>query len=342
MGPRISKESRNLPSANRDPDTTHSNLAKEVELGRTASPFDDPPPPFPTFQVSPIGLVPKKQPGQFRTIFHLSYPKRGYSINSSISKKDYSLQYTTIDNATQAIQALGKGTFMAKTDIQSAFRLFPVHPEDWELLGMKWDGKYYYDKALPFGLRSAPSIFNQLSDTIERILACEIAISYVDKILDDFLIMEPMSLEPPYDHAACVNLKAMLLTFQALGISLASGKTIGPSQVLEFLGIELDSNTMEARLPKDKVEKVRKELNAWLNRKSATLQELYSLIGLLNFACKVVPPGRPFLQHMILLTWGVKQSHHYIKLNAGFREDVKMGQKFTDNGNGKNLFLNPL
>ena len=23
---------------------------------------------------------------------------------------------------------------MAKTDIESAFRLFPVHPEDWELL----------------------------------------------------------------------------------------------------------------------------------------------------------------------------------------------------------------
>ena len=340
MGPRTSKESRNLPSANRNPDTIRSNLAKEVELGRTAGPFDNPP--FPNFQVSPIGLVPKKQPGQFRTIFHLSYPKTGCSINSSIPKEDYSLQYTTIDNAIHAIQALGKGAFMPKTDIQSAFRLFPVHPEDWELLGMKWEGKYYYDKVLPFGLRSAPSIFNQLSDAVEWILACQLAISYVDKILDDFLIMEPMSLESPYDQAARVSLKAMLLTFQALGIPLAPGKTIGPSQVLELLGIELDSNTMEARLPKDKVEKVRQELNTWLNRKSATLQELQSLIGLLNFACKVVPPGRPFLQRMILLTRGVKQSHHHIKLNAGFREDVKMWQKFIDNWNGKNLFLNPL
>ena len=154
--------------------------------------------------------------------------------------------------------------------------------------------------------------------------------------------MEPMSLESPYDQAARVSLKAMLLTFQALGIPLAPGKTTGSSQVLEFLEIELDSNTMEARLPKDKVEKVRQELNTWLNRKSATLQELQSLIGLLNFACKVVPPGRPFLQRMILLTRGVKQSHHHIKLKASFREDVKMWQKFIDNWNGKNLFLNPL
>ena len=149
---------------------------------------------------------------------------------------------------------------MARTDIQSAFRMFPVHPEDWELLGMKWDGKYYYDKVSPFGLRSAPFIFNQFSDTIEWILACEITTSYVDKILDDFLIIEPMSLEPSYDQDARVSLKAVLLTFQALGIPLAPGKTIGPSQVLEFWGIELDSNTMEARLPQDRVEKVKKEL----------------------------------------------------------------------------------
>ena len=154
--------------------------------------------------------------------------------------------------------------------------------------------------------------------------------------------MEPMSLESPYDQAARVSLKATLLTFQALGIPLAPGKAIGPSQVLELLGIELDSNTMEARLPKDKVEKVRKEFNAWLNRKSATLQELQSLIGLLSFACKVVPPGRRFWQRMILLTRGAKQSHHHIKSNAGFREDVKMWQKFIDNWNGNNLFLNPL
>ena len=72
---------------------------------------------------------------------------------------------------------------MAKTDIQQTFKLFPVHPEDWELLGMKWDGEYYYDKVLPFGLRSAPIIFNQLCDAIVWILACETAISYKDKIL---------------------------------------------------------------------------------------------------------------------------------------------------------------
>ena len=126
-GPRMPRESRNLPSANKNPETIQTNLAKEVELGRTVGPFDKPP--FPNFQVSPIGLVPKKQPGQFRTIFHLSYPKTGDSINSFIPKEDYSLQYTTIDNAISAIQRLGRGTYMAKTDILSALGYFPYIPK---------------------------------------------------------------------------------------------------------------------------------------------------------------------------------------------------------------------
>ena len=127
MGPRTSKESRNLPSANRNPDTIHSNLAKEVELGRTLGPFDTPPP-LPKLPSFPIGLVPKKQPGQFHTIFHLSYPKTGCSINSFISKEDYSLQYTTIDNAIHAIQALGKGTFWSKLTFSQPLDCFQFTP----------------------------------------------------------------------------------------------------------------------------------------------------------------------------------------------------------------------
>ena len=131
------------------------NLSREVALGRVAGPF--PSPPLPNIQVSPIGLVPKKHTAKFRTIFHLSFPKSGEtSINSSISKEDFSLQYLKIDNAIQGILRFGQGSFLAKTDIESAFRLVPLRPSDYEHFGMYWEGSYYYDKVLPFGLRSAP------------------------------------------------------------------------------------------------------------------------------------------------------------------------------------------
>ena len=300
-GPRQFRFSRNLPTASLNPEVVTSNLADEVAKGRTAGPF--PSPPFENFQVSPIGLVPKKHSDKFRTIFHLSFPKSGNSsINHFIDKDDFSLQYITIDNAISAIQRFGSDCFMAKTDIESAFRLFPVHPHDWELLGLFWNGFYYFDKVLPFGLRSVPFIFNQLSDAIEWILQNNCAISFVCHILDDFLIIEPPAPATPFNSLCQASLSSMILSFTNLNIPISAAKTEGPCKVLQFMGIILDSHTMEARLPEDKIKRIKTALREFRSKRSTTLQELQSLIGTLNFACKVIPPGRPFLQRMIGLT----------------------------------------
>lgn len=45
---------------------------ESLRANRIAGPFTQPP--FPNIQVSPLGLVPKKSPGEFRLIHHLSYP----------------------------------------------------------------------------------------------------------------------------------------------------------------------------------------------------------------------------------------------------------------------------
>ena len=60
-------------------------LEKEVQADRIAGPFSQAP--FQSFCVSPIGVVPKKAPGEFRLIQHLSYP-HGSSINDGISSDD--------------------------------------------------------------------------------------------------------------------------------------------------------------------------------------------------------------------------------------------------------------
>ena len=364
-GRRVPRFSKNLPSAVSQPNIVTENLSKEVALGRVAGPF--PRPPLPNFQVSPIGLVPKKHTAKFRTIFHLSFPKSGEtSINSSISKENFttsfpgsfpwlgggtgkdpgnevenfSLQYITIDNAIQGILRLGQGCFLAKTDIESAFRLVPLRPLDYELFGMYWEGSYYYDKVLPFGLRSAPFLFNLLSDAIEWILINECLISFVCHILDDFLIIEPAAPASPLHLPCQQSLSSMLLTFKNLGVPIAPNKTEGPCTTLEFMGIILDTVRMEARLPADKVARIEASLALFQTKKSCTLKELQSLIGTLNFACKVIPPGRPFLQRMIDLTRKVSQPHHHIKLGNGFSKDLAMWQQFIHTWNGAGFFLN--
>ena len=62
----ISSSPDNSPSINFSTEQAHAKIIKEVEAGRMAGPFTEPP--FDPFHISPIGLRPKKLPGQFRLI----------------------------------------------------------------------------------------------------------------------------------------------------------------------------------------------------------------------------------------------------------------------------------
>ena len=79
---------------------------------------------------------------------------------------------------------------------------------------MKWEGKYCFDKVFnTIWATECSSIFIQLSDAIEWILAYDFAISFVDKILDNFSKMEPMSLEPASAHKETARLPPVFPDF---------------------------------------------------------------------------------------------------------------------------------
>ena len=77
-------------------------------------------------------------------------------VNDGIEPELCSLIYASTDDAVEVVLRKMKGTRLAKLDLQSAYWIVPVHPQDRHLLGMKWEGEVYLDSALPFSLRSAP------------------------------------------------------------------------------------------------------------------------------------------------------------------------------------------
>lgn len=325
LGPHQPRVSRNLISASQHPEVVSGNIHREVQLGRIAGPFSSPP--LPDLQCHPIGMVPKKHSVEWRTIYHLSYPEGG-SINVHIPKDPYSLQYVRVDDAIAILRSLGPGSFMAKTDLKSAFRLMPIHPEDWNLLGIYWQSQY-----LPFGLRSAPFLFKQISDALEWILKHNYGLCHVIHILDDFFLAEKTKFD-------CLgSFTTLLKVFMSLRVPTVASKTLGPSQVLEFMGVVLDSNRMEARLPEDKLARIRQLLDSLTDRRSARILDVQSLIGTLQFACRVVVPGRTFLQRIINLTRGVKNRFHHIRLNKEFSRDIQMWKVFIAQWNGRSFFL---
>ena len=208
-GPRLKMHARNLLSARKHPEAIDSELAKERAAGRILGPFQSPP--MPHLHCSVLGAVPKKD-GRWRMILHLSAPA-GHSINDHIAKEEFSLQYSSVDDAVRILLALGPGALMAKVDLKSAFRMVPVHPADWELLGMHWRGSYYFDTCLPFGLRSAPFLFNEVATAIEWILEHNYAVHPILHCLDDYLMAGP-----PGSPACACHLQNFLHVASLLGV----------------------------------------------------------------------------------------------------------------------------
>lgn len=166
-GARVSFFANNLVSAQENPQIVSAKLFKECQADRLAGPFDHPP--FVQFRVSPLGVVPKKAPGEYRLIHHLSFPN-GDSVNDGIPPEHTSVPYVRVDDAVAMIKRLGRGSFLAKTDIKSAFRIIPIRPSDYDLLGIFWQGKYYYDRAMSMGCASSCRIFEILAQLSSGLL----------------------------------------------------------------------------------------------------------------------------------------------------------------------------
>ena len=131
--------------------------------------------------------------------------------------------------------------------------------------------------------------------------------------------------------------------FQALcdilGIPLAHKKNMGPTTCIIFLGIELDSQIMQLRLPEDKIDSCHELLQSTKTKRTMTLRKLQSLIGSLSFACTAIQPGKTFLRRMIDLTMGKQIPDHYITLNAEARADMACWLECLENFNGKTMFI---
>ena len=192
------------------------------------------------------------------------------------------------------------------------------------------------DGALPFGLRSAPKLFTAMADALLWIMG-QHGVREAMHYLDDFLVLGPAGSE---ECGEAVSTSMQLC--QSLGVPIAPHKTEGPSTTLSFLGILIDTEDMVLRLPSDKLARLRAAISEWKGRRSCHKQQLLSLIGQLQHACRVVRAGRTFLRRMIDLSTVVKKLHHQIRLNRAFQSDLLWWDTFLEVWNGVSVFASLL
>lgn len=320
----------NHPSALGNGNVIQQRITAEVAAGRLYGPI--PNSLVPLVHVSPIGLVPKAhQTNKWRLIVDLSCP-RGSSVNDGISEHLCSLQYASVHHAVDFVKQLGRDTELVKLDIKDAYRIVPVHPQDYHLLAVRWGDNTYVDRALPFGLRSAPKIFTAVADFIAWVLRCQ-GITCQLHYLDDFLL-----IGAPNTKQAAHFLALALETLRMLGIPVASHKTEGPSTILTFLGILMDTHKFELRLPADKLARLQALIRSWSGKRSCTKKELESLLGHLSHAATVITQGRTFLRELFTLLSLDRRQHHYLRIHAGARADLLWWRTFLQDWNGTSFF----
>lgn len=333
--PSATFECTNLLSARTQPHVVQDIIEQEKQKGFLIGPFHSAP--YPIYRVNPIGIVEGKYSRKKRLIVDLSAPHNNQehsSLNSLINKHEFSMKYVKIDDAIKKIKTAGIGAWLCKFDICDAFKLIPIHPSLWPYHGIKWNNQYYFYVRLVFGSRSSPKIFTKLSEAISWIAVNNYGIETLLYLLDDFL-----TIDHP-QHMADRTMAIMTMLFARLGIPLSPLKTLGPTTCLDYLGVTLNTLTMQARLPEDKIDRIRNLLTQFIKIKSVTKRELLSLLGHLNFACRVNVPGRTFVSYLLQISTSVRELHHHIHISRECQKDLQMWSTFLNQWNGISLFYN--
>ena len=155
-------------------------------------------------------------------------------------------------------------------------------------------------------------------------------------------------------------IREFLRLCEEIGVLVATEKTEWADECIVFLGVLLDGRHLMMRLPLEKRLKALTMLRTFIDKRKATVKELQELCGYLNFLCKVIFPGRPFIRRMyvkysnvlkvphprnaddtchIITNYKLKL-HHHVRLDAEFKANCKVWIDFLDVDKGLQEIVN--
>ena len=275
-----------------------------------------------------LGAVPKDKGTTIRCITDASKPD-GISINNFMNEVVEKFSYVTVKDIAKEMTLF---CYMSVLDIKGAYRSIPVCAEHRQFQGFRWEiaGKmeYLINNSLAFGLSSAPYLFTQFTEFVVRCMNRR-GFDRVFGYLDDFLIMEETQ------ELCKIALESLMKLLRSLGFYLNYTKLITPSQVIRYLGIDLNSVEMKLYLPKDKLGKLSGLVKEYLIKDSCTKLDLQQLVGVLSHCSTIIRGGRTFSRRAINLINTVPNQGDKIKLGSLFKEDLRWWKAFSLMFNGK-------
>ena len=317
-------------------------VKEEIKLKQCLGPYKKEP--LPGLICSPLNLVLKAgSKGKFRLIHNLAYPYNENSINATIPDYEAKVEYLKFNHVIKLGLQHGISMHTGKVDFDVAFRNFPTILRDLAVMGFRLDDHFYINSSMAFGARSSCKIFEEFATAIQWAIEQRTASKDTSHYLDNFIFMHKF-------RAICKwYMEIMQNLCRYIGTPLSDKKTEGPTQQITFLGLLIDFFRQVVKIPEDKIGKAMELITNALNTLSltdknskgkVTVKELQKITGILNFLCKAVPSGRPFLRRLYDLQAkvvpaslrhlpGVKANPKFkIRLDKGATKDLVMWLRF--------------
>ena len=198
-----------------------------------------------------------------------------------------------LDAITEVLADIQPGMYMSKIDDSNGFMHVNLNKWSQPLHGFQFGSIIYRAIALPFGLSVSPPKFQMLNKVAVDALKRRGYAIYL--YLDDRLVL---STEKPRPNETSVQNFALLCLLTAFGGFLSIKKCqFIPTKRMDFLGFILDTRKCSIEVPKEKYEKAKLQIQAWLkSKKHFDIHDLEKIRGKLASWMIVVPLMRLFIR----------------------------------------------
>ena len=227
--------------------------------------------------------------------------------------------------------------WLTKIDLKDANFTIPIAEDHQKFLRFMVGSQFYQFTCLPFGLLSAPRVFTKTLRPVAALLR-ELGVrlvTYIDNIL---VIASSSSSQQANDHMLAVT-----YLLENLGYIIHPEKSVTrPTQRVEFLGMLVDTTSMDLSVPGEKIKKIRTE--AWKLRAMhhPSAREVSRLIGKMNAVAQAIPPALLFYRSLqrdlrSALERGSQNYEEICSLSQMSREELDWWINHLESWNGKSL-----
>ena len=264
---------------------------------------------------------------KWRLITHLSKPGPHGSINDGIAKEPYSLVYTTIEDICCDIMDLtmqhkDNRAHLTQFDLKNAFRQLPRHGSVLHLHTIVWRGKRLLDRALDFGGRSTPFIFDSLMLVLIELLKDDLKASGLTEGVDFTIrhLLDDLTAVSASRSTAEQIYKIGIALFQELGVVIQEKKSVVAARQSEVLGHWLDCAALTLSLPENKRLDYARRCRDMIGASTISRERLETLVGKLGFAHYSIPIGRSFVGQFYAAMHTLQAKHYTCKVLQEHRD----------------------